>query len=145
MGASVMGIARAKFVIAGTLLIGAASYLAFASMRSDLVYFVDVDGFVQSHPSAGRHARVHGVVSETGADIRRAEMTARFNLDGQAEHLTVMFRGPLPELFQTGRQVVVEGSLDQQGVFQARTLMTKCASKYEECDQPRDARLEAKP
>ena len=40
------------------------------------------------------------------------------------------------ELFQAGAEVIVEGQQDAAGVFQADTLLTKCASKYEE--MPKD-------
>ena len=37
----------------------------------------------------------------------------------------------VPDTFQADREVVVEGTLDESGVFRADTLLTKCASKYE--------------
>ena len=43
----------------------------------------------------------------------------------------VVYHGTVPDLFRTGRDVVVQGKL-QRGVFVAApgTLMTKCPSKY---------------
>jgi cytochrome c-type biogenesis protein CcmE len=41
----------------------------------------------------------------------------------------VVYRGSVPDLFRTGRDVSVEGSL-QDGVFVADKLVTKCPSKY---------------
>jgi cytochrome c-type biogenesis protein CcmE len=43
----------------------------------------------------------------------------------------VVYRGTVPDLFRTGRDVVVQGEL-RGGVFRAvpGTLMTKCPSKY---------------
>ncbi|MFL5966920.1 MAG: cytochrome c maturation protein CcmE [Gaiellaceae bacterium] len=45
--------------------------------------------------------------------------------------IPVMYRGTVPDLFRTGRDVVVQGQL-RNGVFVAvpGTLMTKCPSKY---------------
>ena len=34
-------------------------------------------------------------------------------------------------MFQDGGEVVVEGALDEHGVFHANTLLTSCPSKYE--------------
>jgi cytochrome c-type biogenesis protein CcmE len=42
----------------------------------------------------------------------------------------VRYRGPVPDLFGAGRQVVVEGTMSD-GVLEADVLLTKCASKYE--------------
>ena len=43
----------------------------------------------------------------------------------------VVYRGTVPDLFRTGRDVVVDGRL-RNGVFVAvpDTLVTKCPSKY---------------
>jgi cytochrome c-type biogenesis protein CcmE len=45
--------------------------------------------------------------------------------------IPVTYRGTVPDLFRTGRDVVVQGQL-RNGVFVAvpGTLMTKCPSKY---------------
>ena len=45
--------------------------------------------------------------------------------------VTVVYKGSMPDLFKTGRDVVVDGRL-RNGVFIAvpNTLVTKCPSKY---------------
>jgi cytochrome c-type biogenesis protein CcmE len=44
----------------------------------------------------------------------------------------VVYKGTVPDLFRTGRDVVVDGRL-RNGVFTAvpNTLVTKCPSKYQ--------------
>ncbi|MGB8002895.1 MAG: cytochrome c maturation protein CcmE, partial [Gaiellaceae bacterium] len=44
----------------------------------------------------------------------------------------VVYKGTVPDLFRTGRDVVVDGRL-RNGVFVAvpNTLVTKCPSKYQ--------------
>ena len=48
-----------------------------------------------------------------------------------AARVPVRYTGTVPDLFRTGREVVVEGTL-RNGVFVAKpgTLSTKCPSKY---------------
>ncbi|MCA2992837.1 cytochrome c maturation protein CcmE, partial [Gemmatimonas sp.] len=43
----------------------------------------------------------------------------------------VHYRGVAPDTFTDGVDIVVEGRLDANGVFQATTLLAKCASRYE--------------
>ena len=45
--------------------------------------------------------------------------------------VTVVYKGTVPDLFQPGRDIVVDGRL-RNGVFVAvpNTLVTKCPSKY---------------
>jgi cytochrome c-type biogenesis protein CcmE len=48
-----------------------------------------------------------------------------------AARVPVVYHGSVPDLFKTGRHVVVEGTL-RNGVFVAKpgSLVTKCPSKY---------------
>jgi cytochrome c-type biogenesis protein CcmE len=54
--------------------------------------------------------------------LRDVEGTAR---------VPVVYRGSVPDLFRSGRDIVVDGTL-RNGVFVAKpgTLVTKCPSKY---------------
>lgn len=123
--------AHHKTLVGGLLVAGAIGYLGFTGVSSGWVYFVDVDTFVQDTIAHGTRTRLHGAVGAEGADVSRVGLIARFELMGTSQRLPVVYRGPIPELFQPGRQVVVEGALDESGVFQADVLLTKCASKYE--------------
>ena len=50
---------------------------------------------------------------------------------GKTERVTVLYKGSVPDLFRTGRDIVVDGRL-RGGTFVAvpGTLITKCPSKY---------------
>jgi cytochrome c-type biogenesis protein CcmE len=122
---------RTKLLIGGLALAIGVGYLAFAGVRSGWVYFVDVDAFVAGGGRNGQRTRVHGVVGAEGLEIRRADLAANFQLVGERSVLSVAYKGPIPDMFDATRQVVIEGSMDQSGVFHADVLMTKCASKYE--------------
>src|SRR5690606_11139188 len=43
----------------------------------------------------------------------------------------VHYQGPLPDTFEEGVDVVVEGRFTSAGVFEASTVLTKCGSRYE--------------
>lgn len=122
---------KRKLIAGGIVLVLTLTYLGFAGVKSGWVYFVDVDTFVQAEGREGRRTRVHGVVGSEGVDSRPADLVVSFILEGDSERLPIVYRGPIPDLFAPGRQVVVEGALDGTGVFRANVLMTKCASKYE--------------
>jgi cytochrome c-type biogenesis protein CcmE len=123
---------RIKFLIAGVILSGAFSYLAFAGMQKGWVYFVSVEQLTSDSQFHNQRVRVHGKVATDGFDASKSRLTAKFNLTGNAgASLPVVYRGVIPDLFEGGRDVVVEGRRDAAGIFQADVLMTKCASKYE--------------
>lgn len=129
---------RIKLIVAGIVLAGAVSYLAFAGVKSGWVYMVDVDQFLADEQFRSQRVRIHGTVGAEELVISRAGLTASFRLHGKgpagagtAKSLAVVYRGNVPELFGADKSVVVEGRCDASGVFQADLLMTKCASKYE--------------
>jgi cytochrome c-type biogenesis protein CcmE len=122
---------RSKLAIAAMILIAAFGYLAYAGMQKGWVYFVDVEHYLADPQFATQRIRLHGKVAEEGFEARKSLLTAKFNLVGGTQLLPVVYRGTIPDMFQAGRDVVVEGKRDSAGVFQADVLMTKCASKYE--------------
>ena len=124
---------RIKLTVAGVILAAAFSYLAAAGMQKGWVYFVSVDQYLADSQYANQRVRLHGKVADDGLRSNKAALNATFNLTGptSAKSLQVNYRGPIPDLFAAGRDVVVEGKRDAAGVFQADVLMTKCASKYE--------------
>ena len=122
---------KTKLLIAGTLLIGAVSFLAFAGMKSGWVYFLEVDKYLADQSYKPQRVRLHGKVDTNDFSASAGSLSAKFNLLGKSDKLAIAYHGQIPDMFQAGREVVVEGKLDQAGVFQADVLMTKCASKYE--------------
>jgi cytochrome c-type biogenesis protein CcmE len=98
------------------------------------------NGVEQVTPStlAGHRGDVTLVGAVVGAPQSSAAYTKagmRFQLkdigSGNAARIPVVYHGSVPDLFKTGRHIVVEGSL-RNGVFVAKpgSLVTKCPSKY---------------
>lgn len=132
---------RVKLISAGIVVAGAITYLAVAGMKSGWgVYYVDVDKYLADSQYHSQRVRVHGKVTEDGFTSSAATLTAKFKIAGQSGGaIPVSYRGPIPDMFQCGRDVVVEGKQGADGVFHADVLMTKCASKYEAKAKERDA------
>ena len=79
----------------------------------------------------GKTVKVAGDVVEGSID--RASTPMEFMISNQGKSLRVRYIGKdmVPDTFMDGSKAVVEGSLAQDGVFQARRIEAKCASKYE--------------
>lgn len=73
------------------------------------------------------------VVGRVSGDAQGSGMRFRVKDDHgtSATQARVLYTGSVPDLFKTGRQVVVEGTL-RHGTFVAKpgSLVTKCPSKY---------------
>jgi cytochrome c-type biogenesis protein CcmE len=120
-----------KLIAAGVAIGIAVTFLAVAGIREGWVYYLPVDEFVAGDAYHDQRVRLHGLVSSDDLDVSSALLLARFDLKGDERQVRVQYEGVIPDMFQADREVVVEGQLDEAGVFQADTLLTKCASKYE--------------
>jgi cytochrome c-type biogenesis protein CcmE len=124
--------ARAKLAVAAAIVLAAVGYLVAAGMQKGWVYFLEVDQFLTDSTYHDQRVRLHGkVAADDVYSASQSGLSARFNLLGKQQHLTIVYSGVLPDMFEPGRDVVVEGRFDKDQVFQADVLMTKCASKYE--------------
>jgi cytochrome c-type biogenesis protein CcmE len=125
---------RLKLIGGGLAIAAAVSFLAVAGIRDGWVYYLPVDDFVADGEYQSRRVRLHGTVGEQDLLVEPALLTADFRLLGEQNSVRIAYAGIIPDQFQSGREVVVEGRLDDHGVFQSDMLLTKCASKYETAD-----------
>jgi cytochrome c-type biogenesis protein CcmE len=120
---------KKKLLVACALLVVAVGYLAYAGMKTGWVYYMEVDKFLADTQVQSQRVRLHGKVDIDGFSVDKLD--ASFNLLGKSGKVAITYHGVIPEMFQAGRDVVVEGKLQPTGTFKADLLMTKCASKYE--------------
>lgn len=66
----------------------------------------------------------------------------RFTLEdiegAKKERVTVLYKGSVPDLFRTGRELVVTGTRHANGTFVTTpgSMITKCPSKYQSVEPP---------
>lgn len=149
---------RGKFIIGGVLILAAVVYLIFSSTKANAEYFMTVDDlYAKSDSMVGRSLRISGAVigstiqfnpdtSNLSFDIANvpgdnATITAQGGLakvlheavvDPTRRHLSVIYKGPKPDLMRDEAQAIITGQLGQDGVFVADELLLKCPTKYEQ-------------
>ena len=117
----------ARWSIPALVVAACVGYLIYSASGGSAEYYLTVSQ-LRSHAVAG-DVRVGGVVqsdvqkSNGGLDVRFTEK------DGTAS-MPVEYSGTLPDIFQPGITVVVEGRLGSDGIFHARTLLAKCPSRF---------------
>ena len=84
----------------------------------------------QGNSIYGETVRVNGQIVPGSVEQEPGGFTLRFTIAEEGESLPVVYQGVVPDTFQVGGNIVVEGSIDSGGIFQATTLMPKCPSKY---------------
>lgn len=121
-----------KFLIGGIIIFLAIGYLAYTGFQSSATYYYTINELLaQKNTIQGSNVRVTGQVAKNSVQTETATLTMRFTIvDGPAS-LPVIYKGAAPDTFKTGIDVVIEGRLENDGVFRASTILTKCPSKYE--------------
>src|SRR4029079_7748203 len=123
-----------KFAVVGGVLALAVGYLVLTGMQSTAVYYLTV-GEVKAGGSSlvGRPVRVAGLVAPGSVERLNGGLALHFTVQDDSGSFPVTYRGgPVPDIFGDQVQVVVEGRVQQDGVFAADTLLAKCPSKFED-------------
>ncbi len=116
----------------GLLVIGGGiGYFMWQAMQSSWSYYYSVDEFAQQKSTIQNHSlRVAGKVKNGSIERDLKEMRLSFLLSGSDTSVPISYTGVVPDNFAEDREVVVQGRLDTNGIFQADKLMTRCESKY---------------
>lgn len=99
-------------------------------MGSATYYYTVGEFLKQKNSISSKAVRISGQVAADSVEQKPASLETKFKVTDGAESLPVAYRGVVPDNFKAGADVVVEGQLDTAGIFQARSILTKCPSKY---------------
>lgn len=114
------------------LFLGAVGCLCYAGFTENSVYFLNVAEARAQGIDKLQQARLFGVVAPH--DMEKQLNSVSFYLldkDDASLSIPVVYSGLVPDAFKTGAEVIVEGGMGAAGKFIAKTLMTKCPSKYQ--------------
>ena len=122
------------YIAALLLFLGGMGYLVYSGFSENSVYFLNVGEALAAPQEKLKAARLFGTVAEQ--DLTPAEqgpgVTFRLvDKEQPGQTMMVRYRGAVPDTFKPGVEVIVEGGMGGDGQFAAKTLMTKCPSKYE--------------
>ncbi len=116
-------------VVLVLLLSGGATALVLTALRSKIAFFVSPTDIALGKVTPGRELRIGGLVAADGLE-RGPDGTVRFFLTDEKHRVTVVFHGILPDLFRQGQGIIAEGTVDQQGVFEASEVLAKHDERY---------------
>ena len=132
---------QTKFIIGALAILGAIGYLMYAGIQETSVYYLTV---TEAHGSpvmkSGQDFRMEGSVLAGSIQRDADSLGVNFTITDESKNIPVRYKGTIPDMFDDGIDVVVQGFVDTQtGVFHAHTLLTSCPSKYEASEQEGDA------
>jgi len=125
-----------KTLISVLVIGGGVGYFMYQAMQSSWAYYYSVDDFRANMDRARNHSlRIAGTVKPKSVVRDLEKMSMNFAISGTNSEVHVAYKGAVPDNFSEGREVVVEGHIDSEGIFQAETLITRCESKYKAKEQ----------
>jgi cytochrome c-type biogenesis protein CcmE len=140
---------RLRFVIGVSLTVVAIAYLIVTAVRNTAEYYLTVnEAKARQAELSGQMLRVAGrvvpgtiewdplsltlkfAISEPPSDDRPSGVTKVTTTTPTPARFSIVSRGqPKPDMFAAGRDVIVEGILENNAI-QARQVLTSCPSKY---------------
>ena len=127
-------------MILGILIIGGGMvYLMYQVGKGSLATYLQVSEVLAKaaapqspETSAGKTYKVagHVVAGSIVKNLEKVQVT--FSISDKTSEMPVRYTGTVPENFTEDIDVVVTGKLGDEGVFEAKHIMTKCESKYED-------------
>ncbi|HEX5436231.1 MAG TPA: cytochrome c maturation protein CcmE [Gemmatimonadaceae bacterium] len=127
--------ARTKFLIGGALILGSAGYLMASAINTTGEYYLtptELASKVSHDPSFYETGVKVGARVVPGSIVKEPDgREIAFRVTDGAHSYPVTYRGLVPDMFTDSVDVVLEGRLARTGTFQATTVLTKCASRYE--------------
>jgi len=123
---------RLKFLLGGLVIVGALVWLGFIGYQESKAYYITVEEFSAMQGELhGKTVKVAGDVVSGSIDRGKTPMEFLISSRGQTLKVRYVGKDVIPDTFRDESKAVVEGSLGQDGIFQARRIEAKCASKYE--------------
>lgn len=115
------------FIAAG---LSVAIGLALFALRQNISLFFTPTQIAMGEVSTGQRIRVGGMVKEGSVQSQGDSLEVRFMTTDYANDVPIHYVGILPDLFREGQGIVVEGSVDGSGIFQASRVLAKHDENY---------------
>ncbi len=129
-----------RFGVAIGVIVLSLGYLAYTGVEQSKSYYVTIAELRQQavQGDAVYSKQLRGAETVEPDSIHRQGSKVEFTLVKVGNKLPVAYRGSEapPNTFKDNSQALAEGEFGRDGVFHARQLQAKCASKYAPAEQP---------
>jgi len=121
-----------KFAAIIGVVLATLAWLAVTGISEGKTYYITVAELQGMQDKAvDRRLRVAGDV-EPGSIVRSAgRVEFMLRQEGRRQKIVYTGRDPLPDTFKDNANAMADGKLGPDGVFEAKKIQAKCASKYE--------------
>ena len=119
-----------RFGVVIVIIMVSLGYLAYTGVQQSKSYYVTIKELKSDDSNYHKRLRVAGTVMP--GSIKRTGSHVEFTLQEEQNTLPVVYNGSEapPDTFHDSSQALAEGTFGHDGVFHAKQLQAKCASKY---------------
>ena len=107
-----------------------ATALTLSAFQENMMFYVEIADVKAGKVPNNRNFRVGGLVKEGSVRREEGELEIAFDLTDNANDLTVVYAGVLPDLFREGQGIIAHGRMGDNGNFRADTVLAKHDENY---------------
>lgn len=119
---------KKRLIVVGILILIFGVVLFYVAMGSSSLYYKEVDELLSQPSLSGKQVRVAGSVVE--GSLKEKDSTYNFDIADGKKQVHVTYKGTIPSGFKEKAQVIVEGTYLKGKGIEAKTLITRCPSKF---------------
>jgi cytochrome c-type biogenesis protein CcmE len=123
-----------KVLLAGFLIASVMGTLIFMGVAQTASYYMTVNEFFeQKEKLSDRSLKLSGFIVGETVVYDEQNLRLAFDITDEAgeKQLSVVYEGVKPDTFIDEWETIIEGRINEEGVFIATELLVKCPSKYE--------------
>jgi cytochrome c-type biogenesis protein CcmE len=121
---------RLNFVLLLLLVAGLVIALSLYALKQNINLFYTPTQLAERQLTPDRLFRLGGKVKKGTLKQNERQLLVSFVVSDATHNVLVEYHGVLPDLFREGQSVVIEGSLDQAGIMQAKQVLAKHDERY---------------
>ncbi len=129
---------KVKLIVGLIIVLGAVGLFFLSSAGgSKPVYYYSPSQIITEPALQHNRLRLEGIIKPGATKMSRDKMDLYFTVSDKKHGIRVHYHGAIPDAFQDGLQVVVDGRMGPKGIFEGKELIVKCPSKYQSESAPR--------
>ena len=123
---------KVKWTVGLIITVGALALFFLSSTgNSKPVFYYNPSQFLANPKIRQDRVRLKGTIQPGSVKMSPDRLNLWFNITDGKQSIPVHYSGAIPDAFQQGLEVVVDGRMDAGNTFEGRELIVKCPSKYE--------------
>lgn len=119
-----------RLIIGAFVILLAVAYLVVNGLQDNATYYLEVNEVLaQASTLEDQRVRMGGKVLPGSILEDSQSLTYDFQIHQDGQSVSIHYQGTTPDIFNDDIHVIVEGVMDNDGVFQADILTAQCPSK----------------